>query len=148
MVSTGKSKAGTSGGISVSTGQALDGASGDIKMQIGDGRNFDGGDVLINAGRTSASARVGGRVVLTGGEGSSSHSADGGNGGNVEMYGGEAKGEMHTKIAMSSSFRSRKFLTTLQPVLFFLPQARMSTTTEVRIFDHARWRTNFILTMS
>ena len=60
---------------------------------IDEGNYLDGGDILMTAGKTTASARFGGRVVLKGGIGESRHSIDGGDGGNIDLYGGEAIGE-------------------------------------------------------
>ena len=92
-ISSGKSRAGTSGAISIETGQAFEAAGGDIVLKVGDGRHRDGGNIAISAGQTSGSARTGGHVAISGGEGANAHSHDGGNGGDVELFGGEAKGE-------------------------------------------------------
>ena len=92
-ISSGKSRAGTSGAISIETGQALEAAGGDIVLKVGDGRHRDGGNIAISAGQTSGSARTGGHVAISGGEGANAHSHDGGNGGDVELFVGEAKGE-------------------------------------------------------
>jgi hypothetical protein len=75
------------------TGAAFDGAGGDVVLLSGEGRLLDGGDVCIAGGRTTAAARSGGGLVFSGGEGSSSHMEDGGNGGRIELVGGEAKGQ-------------------------------------------------------
>jgi hypothetical protein len=63
-------------------------------LQVGDGGGLsNGGDISLVAGQTSAQARQGGSVTITGGEGSSAHHTDGGDGGNIILLGGEAKGE-------------------------------------------------------
>eukprot|EP00957_Ditylum_brightwellii_P089621 6825664-Ditylum_brightwellii.AAC.1 len=86
------------------TGSTIDGAGGKISLLVGDGRYHDGGDVIVSAGQTSASGRVGGRVALSGGEGSSSCSEDGGDGGNVKLFGSKAKGEILCNATQEDSF--------------------------------------------
>ena len=53
----------------------------------------DGGHVDITAGRTFDSASSGGRVTIAGGEGSNVHYSNGGNGGDIGIFGGRAKGQ-------------------------------------------------------
>ena len=65
LLSSGKSKAGSSGTISIVTGRAFEAAGGDISLAVGDGRHKDGGNIVIAAGRTSGSARTGGRVAIS-----------------------------------------------------------------------------------
>ena len=85
------SSAGDSGSLSVSTGNAFDGSAGDMKFAVGDSGYNDGGDIIMNAGRAHETARQGGTFSLKGGEGSSAHAIDGGNGGHVELVGGFGK---------------------------------------------------------
>ena len=93
-ISTGYSQAGSSGVITLQTGLSKSGAGGSLELQVGDGGGLsNGGDISLVAGQTSAQARQGGSVTITGGEGSSAHHTDGGDGGNIILLGGEAKGE-------------------------------------------------------
>ena len=51
------------------------------------------GDISLTAGLTSSSGQKGGDVRISGGEGSSAHTEEGGDGGTLIFIGGEAKGE-------------------------------------------------------
>jgi len=84
---------GNSGSLNLFTGEAKGGSGGAIVVQSGNGGYYDGGDITLVAGQTSGNGFKGGSVHLNGGEGSSSHSTDGGDGGDLVLTGGEAKGE-------------------------------------------------------
>lgn len=92
QLATGSSQSGASGAISLVTGNSRESHGGEIVIQVGEGTNRDGGDVSIDAGRTTGQGRLGGSIYLTGGEGSSTHSIDGGDGGHILLVGGQAKG--------------------------------------------------------
>ena len=68
------------------------GRGGDIAVEVGDGDLGDGGDILLRAGATTAKAQAGGLVEIRGGQGTSAHPSNGGDGGPVNLIGGEARG--------------------------------------------------------
>lgn len=93
-ISSGGSEAGRSGGISLHTGLSKSASGGSLSLKVGDASGLsDGGDILLFAGLTSAQHKRGGTVKIVGGEGSSNHADDGGDGGDILLLGGEAKGE-------------------------------------------------------
>ena len=82
---------GNSGIITSTTGVANGGSGGNVEVFVGTGDSGDGGDVILVAGETTADSTTGGMVMITGGHGSSTK-GEGGNGGTVYLYGGEASG--------------------------------------------------------
>ena len=77
-IASGESTAGDSGALFAGTGDSKFGAGGEVRIRVGDAGFNDGGDAILQAGQASAQGAKGGRVVLSGGEGSSAHSTDGG----------------------------------------------------------------------
>jgi hypothetical protein len=75
--------------VQLSTGTALNGAGGTISLSVGTIMG-DGGDVLLTAGTSLDAASA--IVEIRGGLGASAHAVDGGNGGMVRIFGGEARG--------------------------------------------------------
>jgi hypothetical protein len=63
-----------------------------VVLAVGEGVFRDGGDVALLAGRSSGPSGVGGRVLLSGGEGVSLDVVNGGSGGSVEVRGGASRG--------------------------------------------------------
>lgn len=62
-------------------------------VRVGSGNSgSSGGDLLMYAGSLSAPAGVGGSVVISAGEGSSTAYTNGGDGGKVQIFGGAAQG--------------------------------------------------------
>jgi hypothetical protein len=61
-------------------------------MLVGAGNSGDGGAINIVAGETKANAKQGGHVHITAGLGSSTSTADGGNGGDMALTGGRGLG--------------------------------------------------------
>ena len=113
-IASGSSTAGDSGAMFVGTGDSKFGAGGTVRIRVGDAGFKDGGDAILQAGQASAQGAKGGSVVLAGGEGSSTHTTDGGeassfrllqecpssthcfsvgDGGGVMIKGGESKGD-------------------------------------------------------
>ena len=68
------------------------GRGGAISIAAGAGDYGDGGDLTVVAGEATAAAARGGAVTISGGEGSSVSTGDGGNGGKVVVEAGYSAG--------------------------------------------------------
>ena len=88
VLASGLSTAGDSGAVQLSTGTKKS-AGGTISLSVGTIMG-DGGDVLLTAGTSLDAASA--IVEIRGGLGASAHAVDGGNGGMVRIFGGEARG--------------------------------------------------------
>jgi hypothetical protein len=75
VFSTGTSSAGNTGAIYVGTGAATGGRGGSVTFAVGTGTSGVGGDMNIQAGGTSATAKVGGSIYIKPGVGTTSTSA-------------------------------------------------------------------------
>ena len=80
-LSTGSATAGNAGMILISSGDASVGSGGELMLGVGRGGVGNGGTVRVTAGETMDEASTGGEVLILAGEGSSTYSIDGGNGG-------------------------------------------------------------------
>lgn len=95
-IQTGDSESSTSGAIRVETGQSTNGSGGSLNFRIGEGTFGDGGLVKIKAGESTMSGSRGGDVMIDAGLGSSMHSVNGGDGGEIYMKGGVSLGTSGT----------------------------------------------------
>ena len=122
--------------IVLQTGSSTHGSGGSIKLKSGDGGGmYNGGDIGLTAGQTSAQGRKAGRVSITGGEGSSAHTTDGGDGGDIDLMGGEAKGESDNDNGGSVTIRGGTSFTGYGGSLKFISgQSTESSSGDVREF--------------
>ena len=99
-IASGSSTAGDSGAMFVGTGDSKFGAGGTVRIRVGDAGFKDGGDAILQAGQASAQGAKGGSVVLAGGEGSSTHTTDGGEASSFAI-------DLHYVRARLTTFRRR-----------------------------------------